>query len=398
MSVRRITADLVESMKPGDQIFDSVVKGFAVRHRGGGAHYFLKTRVRGRQRTITIGRHGRGYYGPESARREAVRLLGLIRDGRDPGAEREAERNAPTLAEFADRYMTEYAVQQKRPRTVEEDRRLLAQRILPALGRMKMREIERADVARWHAKMSDTPVAANRALALLSSVLGWAERVGERKDGTNPCRYVAKFPERARERFLSAEELGRLGDVLATAEATGLGDWRPVACIRLLILTGARLGEILGLRWEMVSIEAGTARLPESKTGPKTIFLPAPALELLAGLPRFAANPYVIPGDRPGAPFVGIEKAWQRIRAAAGLDDVHLHDLRHSFASTAVAAGDSLAIVGKLLGHRKTSTTERYAHLAPDPIRAAADRTGERIQAMLEGETAPVLPLPKRSA
>ena len=396
MPTKRITAETVEGLTPGAQVFDTEVRGFGVRHRGGSAIYFVKTRIRGRQRILTIGRHGRGYWGAEAARREAIRLLGLIRDGKDPAAERDAAKIAPTFSAFAARYMTEYAQRQKKPRTIVEDRRLLELHILPAIGALKLRDIAKADVARLHARMHAKPIAANRAIALVSSILGWAERIGERPDGTNPCRHIEKFPEKARERFLGADELARLGDALATAEAAGLADWRPVACVRLLLLTGARLSEILTLRWDWIDMEAGTARLPDSKTGAKTLYLSAPALELLTTLPRIEGNPHVLPGDRAGAPFIGIQKPWQRIRATAGLGDVHLHDLRHSFASAAVAAGDSLFIVGKLLGHRKAVTTERYAHLAADPARAAADRTGNRVAAMLDGKGAPAVPLRRR--
>jgi len=393
MAKKRITTDLVEALKPGDVVFDTQVRGFFVRYRGGVARYGLKAIIRGRQTILTIGAHSRGEYSPERARREAERLRGLIRDGKDPAADRAADKGAPTLAGFAARYMTEYSEGRKKPRTVAEDARLLRLYILPTLGKAKLRDLGRAEVARFHARMRGTPIAANRALALLSAMLGWAEKVGERDDGSNPCRHVDRYPENARERLLTAEELGRLGDVLGQAEALGLSDWRPVAVVRLLLFSGARLSEVLGLRWEWLNLETGIVRLPDSKTGAKNLILPAPALELLTGLPRFADNEHVIPGDRAGAAFVGIQKAWQRIRAAAGLGDVHLHDLRHAFASTAVAAGDSLYIVGKLLGHKQATTTQRYSHLAPDPAKAVADRTANRLRAIMEGGAGEVVPL-----
>jgi integrase len=384
---------MVEGLAAQETVFDSEVRGFLVRRRGGHPHYALKTRIRGRQVILTIGRHGKGAWGPERARREAIRLLGLIRDGKDPAAERAADKANPTLAVLAQRYMNEYAQRQKKPRSIEEDRRLLRLHILPALGHLQVRAITKTDVARFHASRHATPVAANRALALLSAMLGWAERVAEREDDSNPCRHVDRNPEKGRERLLSAEGLARLGEALEQAEAAGIADWRPVAVVRLLLFTGGRLSEVLGLRWGWVDTAAAVARLPDSKTGPRNLFLPAPAIELLAGLPRYAANEYVIPGDRPGAPFIGIQKPWQRIRKLAGLTDLRLHDLRHGFASVGVAAGESLFIVGKLLGHRQSRTTERYAHLAPDPAKAAADRTAARLHAMLRGSSVEVAPL-----
>lgn len=396
---------------------------------GGEQHYVLKTRIKRRQVILTIGRHGKGAWGPEKARREAIRLLGIIRDGKDPAAERAADKAALTLAALAERYMREYSERRKKKRTIEEDRRLLKLHVLPTLGRLQVHAISKTDVARFHASMHATRFAADRALALLSGMLGWAERIGERPDGSNPCRHVDRNPETGRERFLSADELAQLGDALDAAGTPwtderraawrkecarqaaalqisgsdraawidarmptrdGAEDQRAIAACRPLIFTGARLGEILSLQWEWIDPDRGVARLPDSKTGAKTLFLPAPALELLAAMPRFAANPHVIPGDKPGAPFVGIQKPWQRIRALAGLSDLRLHDLRHGFASAGVAAGESLFIVGKLLGHRQSRTTERYAHLAPDPAKAVADRTAARLEAMLRGDVADV--------
>jgi len=385
MATKRITAEIVEKMSEGDQVWDTECRGFGVRKRGRDAAYCVKTRVRGRQVLYTIGRHGKGSYGAESARREAIRILGLIRDGRDPGAERRAAKGAITFADFAARYLAEYAVPHKKRRTVIEDRRLLEQRIVPALGKLRLPDISKADVQRLHHSMREIPVAANRALALVSSILGWAERIGERPDNSNPCRNVEKNREKPRERYLSAVELARLGDALITAEAAGMADWRAIAAIRLLLFSGARRSEILTMKWEWIDLQTGIARLPDSKTGARNIFLSAPAVELLASLPRLAGNPYILPGERAAAPFVGVAKPWERIRAAARLEDVHLHDLRHSFASAAIGGGDALYIVGKLLGHRKSVTTERYAHLADDPAKAAADRTGARIAAMMGG-------------
>ncbi len=380
-------------LQAGAILFDTEVGGFFVRHRGGWPRYGLKTRIKGRQTILTIGRHGKGYWSADTARREAVRLLGLIRDGRDPAAERAEARTAPRFAAFAARYMAEFAAVQHRSRTVAEEVRLLRLHLLPALGTMQLGEITKADAAQLHSRLQDTPVAANRTLALLSSILGWAEKVGERPDASNPCRHVARFPERPRERVLTAEELARLGDALAGAEAARLCDWRMLALVRLLLFTGARLSEILTLQWAWIDLENGTARLPESKTGAKTLYLAAPALGVLSSLPRYAGNPHVLPGDRAGAPLTPPQKAWQRLRKAAGLGDLRMHDLRHAYASAAVAAGDSLFIVGKLLGHRQSATTERYAHLAPDPARAVADRNAGRLAAMLHGGKGEVVPI-----
>jgi integrase len=388
-----LTTALIAGMKPGDVVFDTEVRGLFVRlgARGGVPRYYLKTRVKRVQRIFTIGPHGRGHWTPETARREAVRLLGLIRDGRDLHAERAEEKASPTFAQFAERFLTEYAANRHKPRTLAEEQRLLRTQILPALGSLRLRDIDRAKVARLHAQLSSTPITANRVLALVSSILSWAEKVGERPVGSNPVRGLPRYPEKARERYLTREELQRLGEALVRAEAEKRIDWRFIALVRLLLFTGARLSEILNLKWAQVDTATGVVRLADSKTGPKNLFLPAPALEVLSRLPRLADNPHVLPGDRPGAPLVGVQKPWQRIRRLAGLEDLRLHDLRHAFASVAVQGGESLFVVGKLLGHSNARTTERYAHLAPDPVRAAAERAAAQIDAAMAGRSGEVV-------
>ena len=233
---------------------------------------------------------------------------------------------------------------------------------------------------------------------LLGSIFTFA--VNRRLRPDNPAWRVKKYQARRMERFLSPAELATLGEVLTAAERD---DENPtaIAAVRLLMLTGARKGEILNLEWDWVDFERGCLRLPESKTGARVIPLGAPALELLASLPRVEGNPYVLPGEKEGEHFVGLQKVWERLRKRAGLEDLRLHDLRHSFASVAVAGGDSLYLVGKVLGHRQSATTERYAHLADDPLRAVAERTAGTIAAAMNGQPeggAEVVPLPKRKA
>jgi integrase len=231
----------------------------------------------------------------------------------------------------------------------------------------------------------DKPYQANRVLAFLSALFNWAEKHGLRPDGSNPCRHVEKYREGRRERFLSQAELGRLGDALREAEQDKSCSPWVVAAIRLLTFTGARRNEILTLRWEHVSEEHESLFLPDSKTGRKAIHLNAPALALLQAIPRLEGNPYVICGEKAGQHLVNLEKPWRRIRKAAKLEDVRLHDLRHSFASVAASGGQSLILIGKLLGHSQPATTARYAHLADDPIKAASEAVGGRIAAAMDG-------------
>jgi integrase len=214
-------------------------------------------------------------------------------------------------------------------------------------------------------------------------MMNLAEAWGLRVDGSNPVRHVAKYHEDKRERYLTRQELQRLGAVLADAQDRSIENPFVIAAIGLLVLTGARLSEILTLRWDHVDLENQVLRLPDSKTGAKLIYLNAAAIKLLRGMPRMQANPYVIAGKKPGARLINLQKPWRRIRARASLPDVRIHDLRHSFASIAAGAGMSLPMIGKLLGHTQPATTARYAHLAADPLRAAADVIGGEISTMM---------------
>jgi integrase len=376
---RRIGLREVRALGPGEIVWDSGLPGFAARRqRSDTVSYVLKYRTSaGRQRWHTIGRHGAPWT-PETARAEALRVLGDVAKGNDPGGVKAAAKAAPTVAELAARFLAEHAEAKRKPRTAREYRRLFEKVILPALDQKRVVDVTRQEIARLHHAKRMTPTEANRALALLSVLFTFAERQGERPDGSNPCRHVERFPQRRRERFLSAEELARLGDVLAAYRGS---PYHP-ATIKLLVFTGARLSEVLGLQWDWVSLERGEARLPDSKTGAKTIHLPPPALEVLAGLPRLENNPYVL-GGRRSTTF--IEKPWRAIRETAGLADVRLHDLRHAFASVAASAGMGLPIIGKMLGHTQAQTTQRYAHLASDPVKAAAAAVAGKIASAMKG-------------
>ncbi|HVT18823.1 MAG TPA: tyrosine-type recombinase/integrase [Thermoanaerobaculia bacterium] len=383
----KLTKRYVDALKATGKdviVFDDELPGFGLRVKPNGARSFLiQYRQGGRTRRLTLGRYGR--LTADEGRKLARQHLAAVGRGGDPSEDRHRANQAPTLAQFADRYMLEHAIGKKKPRSAEGDRRMLRDVILPRLGRRKVQDISRSEVVKLHQSLAATPYGANRVLALLSKMFNLAERWGVRQEGTNPCRYVDKYPEKRRERFLSGAELARLGEVLAAAEQRAAEPPPVIAAIRLLVLTGCRKSEILTLRWDDVDLERGALHLPDSKTGPKSVPLGAAAAEILAGIPRVAGNPYVFPGEKEGSHWVNVERSWRRLRKAAGLPEVRLHDLRHSYAAVGAAAGLGLPVIGKILGHTQPSTTQRYIHFADDPLRAAADRIAGEIAAAMRG-------------
>jgi integrase len=394
--IMKRTVEDLEAPPVGELMFwDEALAGFGVRVRAGGAKTYLVMYRAGTGRSaplrkMTIGKHGS--FTPDAARTEAKRLLGLAASGADPAAAKAERRQSVSVADLVDRFITDHVEAKRKERTTTEYRRLLDRIILPALGKKKIVDVVRADVARLHHAGRDAPYQANRVLAVISKMFNLAEAWGLRPDGSNPCRHVERFQEHGRERMLSGTELARLGEALASYD----GSPYVPAAVKLLLFTGARLSEVLGLRWDYVDFERGEARLPDSKTGAKTLHLPPPALAVLATLPRLAGNPYVIVGGVEGAALVNLEKPWRAIRATAGLPDVRLHDLRHAFASVGAASGGSLLIIGKLLGHAQAATTQKYAHLASDPVKAAAAAISGTIAAALGSAPGTVVPLVNR--
>lgn len=384
-SKREITQDAVNGLEPGGLVWDTKVAGFGVRCQKKARSYVLKYRIGGRQRWYVIGRHGAPWT-PKTARDRAKALLGEIASGHDPAAIKEEVKSTPTFADVAQRFMEEHASNLAES-SAKEYQRLLDKLILPVLGKTRITEITRQDVSKLHHSLRAKPYMANRVLAVLGKLFNLAEFWGYRPDRSNPCLHVKKYHEEKRERMLSAEELGRLGEALNAYD----GSPYVVAALKLLVFTGARLSEILALRWEQVDFERGEARLANHKTsrktGAKTIHLPPPALEVLANLQRLESNPYVIVGKVEDAHLVNLQKPWREIRKAAGLSDVRIHDLRHAFASVAASSGMSLPIIGKMLGHSQPQTTSRYAHLADDPIKAAAASVASHIYGAMSQKT-----------
>ena len=386
---RKISNRTVEALPVGERdavFWDGELLGFGVRVYPSGAKvYVVQTRCEGRSKRVTVGRHG--VISAPQARRRAALMIARLKAGEDPVPPRAApaaERSV-TVAELADRFLREYVAVRCKPWTIMTYRGALERWILPALGRLPVGAVTHGHVAALHYRLRDIPYRANQVVAILNRIFRLAEVWGLRRAGDHPCRAIRKYREHHRERFLSEEEFRRLGRVLDEVEAeTGAGRGRRLgasaaAALRLLVLTGCRRNEILTLRWEEVDLEAAELRLRDSKTGPRVVPLPAAAVSVLAALPRVPGNPWVIPGLKPGGHLSNLNDHWLRIRARAGLEDVRLHDLRHSFASRALALGESLPTIGRLLGHGQVATTARYAHLARDAVKASASRVADSI-------------------
>ncbi len=374
LTKRRVDA-IVAGPRPRE-VWDDELKGFGVRvHPTGRKVFIVMTRVQGRQVRVTIGQHGP--FTVAGARARAVEIIAKARAGEDPSPRRSGAREAVTVRALCRRFLDDYVSVHCKPRTFDDYSHSVNSFILPKLGAFRVNDVRRDHVAALHQDMRATPYQANRTLAVLSKMFNLAELWEIRPDGSNPCRHVKRYKERRRERFLSDAEYVRLGEALRDAERSEMPS--AVAAIRLLMLTGCRLSEILTLRWDYVDMEAGQLCLADSKSGAKIVHLGEPALAVLRGIERAEGNPWVIVGRRRGRHLADLQNAWRRIRAEAGLDDVRIHDLRHSFASGGLLVGEGLPMIGKLLGHTQVQTTARYAHLAADPVKAAANRISERI-------------------
>ncbi len=377
-------------------LWDDAVRGLGLRITPAGKKSFiLAYRIGSRKRQMTLAPYG--VLTLQQARAGALRKLAAVIEGKDPLAERQSSTKAETVAELADRYLVEHADIKKKASSAKTDRQRLRHYVLPKLGHLKVADVSRQDVVALHFSLREKPYTANRVVALISKMLNLAEVWGLRPDGSNPCRHVEKFKETPRERYLSSAELAQLTATLAEVEQEGLETVHTVAAIRLLILTGCRLREILDLQWEHVDLESARLYLPDSKTGSKIVFLSAPARQVLVSLPRTDGNPWVIEGKVPGGHPYDLNGPWRRICVRAGIENLRLHDLRHSFAAVGAGLGLSLPMIGKLLGHTQPRTTARYAHLAADPMHEAAERIGaELAAAMTRRDKAPIVALRRR--
>ena len=391
-------------------VFDSVIPGFGLRVYPSGARSWIfeyRPGEGGRKvskKRITIGKVGD--FTPEAARKVADNFRAMVKTGRYPQGDKAKEREAITVAELAATFLADHVEAKRKLSTKAHYEDIFNRLLLPKLGHQKAKNITRADIARLHLANKATPFQANRILAIVGSMYGFGAKRGMVPENMNPARGVERYREDGRERYLSTEELERLGAAIREAETKGI-PWKidprkktkhvpkemratkigqhAAAALRLLIFTGARLGEVLNLKWEHVDVARGLLLLPDSKTGKKVIVLNAPALEVLTNLTR--TGTHVIAGESVGTenekPRSDLKRPWAMVKQHAGLQGVRIHDLRHSFAAFGASGGFGLVVIGKLLGHALPQTTARYAHLHADPVRRASEAIGATIAAAM---------------
>jgi integrase len=390
--VVKISKRTVDAAKAADEryiLWDTELKGFEVRVEASGTKSFLvRYRHLGRRRFLSLGRFGE--ITPEQARVLAQRALSRVREGTDPADQRLQNRGAITVRGLVEQFLDDHIDAKRKPKTAIEYRKVLERHLLPKFGSRKAQEVQRAELAKLHLSMKETPYQANRLIATVASMYTYGDKHGLTPENFNPAKRIDRFGETRRERFLSSEELGRLGHVLRELDASGRFGTAIPALI-FLLLTGARLNEALHLKWSYVDLERGILFLPDSKTGKKTITLNAPAEGILTDLKVKAeherVSEFVFYGADPEVPRSDLKKPWAAVTKLAALEGLRIHDLRHSFASVGAGAGLGLPIVGKLLGHTQASTTQRYAHLDVDPLRRAADAIGATIITALEWQS-----------
>ena len=312
---------------------------------------------------------------PSGARVYIARIVA----GEDPVPQRTVAKAGagPSVAEVAERYLREHTAVQCKPRTLQIRRTVIANHIVPAIGKLALAAVRPEHAIQLHQRMAAIPVQANIPIATLSHIFRMAQVWGLVEDGENPCLSVTRYRSRKRERFLTEAEFARLGRVLEEAPAIGGASAAAIAAIRLLTLTGCRRNEILTLRWADVNLPGRELRQRDAKTGPRAVPLAPAAVKVLAGLPWSGHGEWVIPGRKPGTHLRKLGNTWRLLRARAGLPDVRLHDLRHSVASRALA--QELPMIAKLLGHRRIESTVRYAHLARTAVHEAAERVANSL-------------------
>ena len=354
----------------------------------------------------------------DQARKLAENKRADVNEGADPAKERQEARAIPTVADAWDEFFEEHSIDLK-AHTISHYQGIIQKYVkrqvspeartrpgafklpdrLPVLGKMKIDIVTEQDITQLYLTMKKAPYMANRLLAVLSGLFTWCEKRGYRAKGTNPTSDLKKYKEFPREGFLNGDQLGAIGAAISTLEGKGLVSPYSAAALRLLLLTGARKNEVLSLKWKYLNLDRGTARLPDTKNNrPKTLHLPALAVDILRNLkdsPWFSGEDgFVFPSDSKSGHLADLRRPWSTVCKQAGLTGWRPHDMRHTFASVAASSDESLLMIGAQLGHTKSKTTEKYAHLANNPVHDMTERTGAKIAESWTKPPAPAAQVP----
>ena len=379
----RLTNKIIENLpvqSKGYILWDSETKGFGIRiNINGKKTFILKYRI-GQGRRAKIKKPVIGTFGvikTEQARHIAKQWLVEASQGIDPC---ELDKDQTTIKDFCDVYLKHHAEVKKKQSSAIEDKRLMRLQILPHFGKMRVQDATRAMIIKHHQSLSHTPYMANRFLALFSTMMNLAEKWEYRPLNTNPCIHVDRYKEKPRETFLSMQELGRIGS--AMRQLKDVESKYILAAIKMLMLTGCRTGEILNLRWEQIDFQTQKMNLLDTKTGARSIHLSPASIDVLHSLPNKGGH--VFKSSIQDKKLTTLRHVWKKICKLAGINDVRVHDLRHTYASYAVSKGYSLPVVSKMLGHADIKTTQRYAHLMDDPVNQAIDKTSDLLDKLVK--------------
>ena len=379
----KLTNKLIAELPIKDKtyiLWDDEIKGLGIRVNDKGRKSFiLKYRVGQSRKSITR-KPNIGVFGimvTDQARRKAKQWLAAAIEGNDPC---ETDKDQTTIKNFCDVYLKHHAEVKKKQSSAIEDKRLMRLQILPHFGKIRVQDVTRAMIIRHHQSLSHTPYMANRFLALFSTMMNLAEKWEYRLLNTNPCIHVDRYKEKPRETFLSMQQLERIGS--AMRQLKDVESKYILAAIKMLMLTGCRTGEILNLRWEQIDFQTQKMNLPDTKTGARSIHLSPAAIDVLHSLP--STEGYVFQSSIQNKKLTTLRHVWKKICRLAGINDVRVHDLRHTYASYAVSKGYSLPVVSKMLGHADIKTTQRYAHLMDDPVNQAIDKTSDMLDKLVK--------------
>ena len=388
----KLTKTAVQKVQPETKkrfFYDEIQPGLGlVVHPSGKKSFFFQYRTAGGRggtsKRVTIGAFPGVTCG--QARQKAREMSAEVFKGGDPGTARKTYKDGATVQVAIEEFMKLHVIAKRKSSTARNYEIQTRLHVVPVIGNLKIRDVTHSHIQKIHFGLRETPYQANRTLAMLSKFFFWCEQNGYRDRGTNPASGIDKFKELKKTRFMDEKTLGKIGSALEGLESQGRIDPFAAGAIRVLLLTGARLNEVLSLQWKDLDLDKGLAYLEDSKTGWKVLHLGAPAVTVLSSLQR--VNEWVFPSRKKEGHLINLRKTWVVVCEHAGVGNWRIHDLRHAFASLAASSGHSLPMIGAVLGHTQAATTHRYSHLGANPVHEVANSTAELMKNALRGKKA----------